>query len=226
MDRQLQLNALALCALLTLAACGGRLDDAPQPAAPAQAGAAAPSAATATAAAIGPVEGGAGSAPVIAEDPILRLSREVAQLRHEVSDLRQQVARGPNAAPPAAAAAPADRSDPQARAEAARSEQQRIASSEQAFRSQPVDARWSQGATASVRAALGDVDEGLRNQVRSVECRAQSCRVEISADGNGTAMRDLPMLVNRLGGSLPNVTAGQIDQGDGRQATVLYLSAK
>ena len=225
MDRQFQPNALALCALLTLAACGGRLDDTAQPAAPTQAGTATPTAA-ATAAAIGPAESSGGSAPAIAEDPILRLSREVAQLRHEVSDLRLQVARGPNAAPPATAATPADRSDPQTRAEAARAEQQRLASSEQAFRSQQVDARWSQGATASVRAALGEVDEGLRNQVRSVECRAQSCRVEISPDAGGALMRDLPVLVNRLGSALPNVTAGQVDQGDGRQATVLYMSAK
>jgi hypothetical protein len=28
----------------------------------------------------------------------------------------------------------------------------------------------------------------------------------------------------RLAETLPNVTAGQIDQGDGRPATVLYLS--
>jgi hypothetical protein len=30
--------------------------------------------------------------------------------------------------------------------------------------------------------------------------------------------------MNRLAAILPTMTAGQIDQGDGRQATVLYLS--
>jgi hypothetical protein len=30
--------------------------------------------------------------------------------------------------------------------------------------------------------------------------------------------------MNRLAATLPNVTAGQIDPGDGRQAMVLYLS--
>jgi hypothetical protein len=230
MDKRFAPNALALCALLALAACGGRPDEGPAaPAAQAQgtAEASGPSSLQAsTAAAIGPADN-AGSAPAAGEDTVARLSREVAQLHREVSDLRQQMARGGPAAPTqAAVAAPDARSDPEARAEAARTERLRIASSEQSFRNQQVDARWSQGATASVRSALADVDEGLRNQVRSVECRGQTCRVEIASDNGGAAMRDLPLLVNRLGASLPNVTAGQVDQGDGRQATVLYLSAK
>jgi hypothetical protein len=37
-------------------------------------------------------------------------------------------------------------------------------------------------------------------------------------------MRDLPLVLGRLGATLPNATATQVDQGDGRQATVLYLS--
>jgi hypothetical protein len=99
----------------------------------------------------------------------------------------------------------------------------RVASSESAFRSEHEDARWNQGAVAAIRAALAESDETIRNQVRSIECRSQSCRVEINSDASGTLARDLPILLGRLGQSLPNVTAGQIDQGDGRQAMVLYL---
>jgi hypothetical protein len=32
------------------------------------------------------------------------------------------------------------------------------------------------------------------------------------------------MLLSQLGASLPHMTAGQVDPGDGTQATVLYLS--
>ena len=111
-----------------------------------------------------------------------------------------------------------------AREEAERLERRRVASIESSFRGEKEDARWSQGATSAVRTALTGADESLRSQVRSIECRSHSCRVEINADAGGQMAVDLPLVVDHLGQALPNVTAGQIDQGDGRQATVLYLS--
>jgi hypothetical protein len=87
-----------------------------------------------------------------------------------------------------------------------------------------LDARWSQSTVAAVRAAFAASDQTVRDQVRSVECRSQTCRVEINADAGPTLERDLPVLIGQLGNALSNVTAGRIDQGDGRQATVLYFS--
>ena len=218
MTTHFTLMACAFALLLALCACGGRTDDASRTTA-AEVG---PPTSKAAAEATSVAAESSATSPAPAEDTVTRLSREVAQLHREVSDLRQQFARG-GVTTAAAPSGPDPRANPEARAEAAQAERLRVASTEQAFRNQQVDARWSQGATASVRAALGEVDEELRSQVRSVECRGQSCRVEISSDGPAVA-RDLPILVNRLGQTLPNVTAGQVDQGDGRQATVLYLS--
>jgi hypothetical protein len=159
----------------------------------------------------------------VSDDEMAQTKQQFALLRREVAEIRQQLARMPGSAPSAEAALD-PRSDPNARLEAERVEQQRIASTEAAFRSENEDARWSQGTVASVRAAFGEADESLRNQVSSVECRSQSCRVVIGGNTSGPAGRDLPLVMSQLGATLPNVTAGQIDQGDGRQATVLYLS--
>jgi hypothetical protein len=156
------------------------------------------------------------------DDDMVQIKQQIALLRREVADIRQQLARAPGTAR-IAEVVPDPRRDPNARAEAERAERLRVASSESAFRSEHEDARWNQGAVAAIRAALAESDETIRNQVRSIECRSQSCRVEINSDASGTLARDLPILLGRLGQSLPNVTAGQIDQGDGRQAMVLYL---
>ena len=213
--------------LLLLAACGGRPDDGP-----AQAGQQAndlspPSSARAMSvstdfAAARPVGARAASA-VAADGDLDQMKQQIALLRREVADIRQQLSGLPGASR-ASEVVPNPRTDPDARVEAARTEQLRIASTESTFRNEEPDARWSQGTTASVRAALSDVDESVRGDVRSIECRSQSCRVEIGSDASGALARDLPLIVARLGQALPNVTAGQIDQGDGRQATVLYLS--
>ena len=66
--------------------------------------------------------------------------------------------------------------------------------------------------------------EARQSQVRSIDCRSQSCRVEIGSAAGPALGQVLPMVIAQLGGSLPRVTAGQVDQGDGSQATVLYLS--
>ena len=150
-------------------------------------------------------------------------AQQVTLLRHEVRDLREQLSRIPGAQV-AAATTPDPRTDAVARQEAQQAERLRIAASESAFQSQASDPRWSQGTTASIQAMLAQSDEAVRAQVRSVDCRATTCRVEINAGGGQEMQEQLPMIVAQLGGTLPNVTAGQIDQGDGRQATVLYLS--
>lgn len=207
-------TVLGMGIVLMLGACGGRTEDA---AASPDHRAGVPAASSRNVATV-PMPNG--SAP---DDDMAQVKQQIALLRREVADIRQQLARAPSIAR-STQATPDPRRDPNARAEAERAERLRVVASESAFRSEREDARWSQGTVATVRAALADSDESIRNQVRSIECRSQSCRVEISADASGTLARDLPILLSRLGQSLPNVTAGQIDQGDGRQAMVLYLA--
>jgi hypothetical protein len=158
-----------------------------------------------------------------ADAGLAELRQQVALLRREVADLRGKVSHLPGM-DDVAARQPDSRTDPVALEDARQTERLRIASTESAFRSEQSDARWSQGATASVQAALAQADESMRSQVRSVECRSQSCRVELNASPGAAPAQDLPLVIARLGQVLPHVTAGQIDQGDGRKATVLYMS--
>jgi hypothetical protein len=222
MLKTIHATALGVGSLLLLAGCGGQPDGAPVPTGPrAQVfGAPAPSvprAATAPA----PMRVAPGAAA--SDDETISLKQQVALLRREVAEIRQHLVRMPGAAL-GAEAAPDPRTDPNARLEAERLEQQRIAAAEAVFRGEKEDSRWSRGTVASVRAAFGEADESMRNQVSSVECRSQSCRVVIGGDTSGPAGQDLSSVMMQLAAALPKVTAGQIDQGDGRPATVLYLS--
>lgn len=150
------------------------------------------------------------------------LRREVGMLRSEVRQMREQISRMPGAAQ-AAAAQPDPRVDPVARDEAQQADRQRIASAEATFQAERRDARWSQDQTTAIRSLLTQAGDGISAQLRSVDCRSQSCRVELSPSGAGSGL-DVPMLLTRLNAGLSHVTAGQVDQGDGTQTTVLYMS--
>ncbi len=216
--------ALGLGVSLLLAGCGGRFDDAPAATAEPHREAPLRSDASPASGTLAATAAPAASTPIgTPAEEFAQMRQQIAFLRREVADLRAQVSRLPGN-PHTAEAEAAARRDPEARAEAEREERLRAAATEQAFRNEQRDPRWSPGTSASIRSALADLDESVRNQVRSVECRTQSCRVEIGADNSGTLMRDLPIMLGRLGAVLPNATATQVDQGDGRQATVLYLS--
>jgi hypothetical protein len=221
MLKTIHATALGVGTLLLLAGCGGQLDGAPVPAEQRAQVSGVPAAGLPDAAVV-PSQTSVVSGTAVS-DETTSLKQQVMLLRREVAEIRQQLLRMPGAAL-SAEAAPNPRTDPVARVEAEQLERQRIASTEAAFRGEKEDARWSRGTVASVRAAFGEADESLRNQVSSVECRSQSCRVVIGGDTGGPAGQHLSSVMMQLAANLPKVIAGQIDQGDGRQATVLYLS--
>jgi hypothetical protein len=175
----------------------------------------------ADAAALAPRARGDASAPA-AEDA-LSLKDQVAQLRRELADLRRIVARLPSAAA-VADEGPDPRRDPTARAEAERAQQQRLAIAEAAFRREPYDLRASQTQADSVRAGLRQGSEAIAGHLGSVDCRGQSCRVELNAAPHSRAMQELPLALAHLGAGFSNMTAGQIDRGDGRTIMVMYLT--
>jgi hypothetical protein len=218
MKRTRLIPILALPCLL--AACGG---DADTPAARADARASAATSPPAAAARAAGGDASPASAATGTADNLAALRQEVALLRAEVRDVRDQVSRMPGASQ-AAAAAPDPRTDPMARQEAQQAERLRIASSESTFQGERRDARWAQDTTAAIQSSLTQADDAIRAQVRSIDCRSQSCRVEIGSAAGPALAQQLPMVIAQLGASLPHVTAGQVDQGDGSQATVLYLS--
>jgi hypothetical protein len=212
---------VGVLALLLGGGCGGQPDDAPAPARQVAPG---PSAHLPEAAADRPEPQGSSAAAAGASDRDLeQLRLQIALLHRDVAEIRLQLAR-PSSAARQIEAVPDPRVDPEARAQVEQLRLLRVARIESTFRREEYDARWSQGANASVRAALAEVDESLRNQVRSVECRSQSCRVEIASGASGPLGQSLHLILGRLTTTLPNVTAAQVDQGNGEQATVLYLA--
>jgi hypothetical protein len=156
---------------------------------------------------------------------VRQLAREVARLRHEVADLRGELAQaraGADVERPAPARDP--RHDPQARADAERADAERTAAIESAFRGEPVDAAWRSSTEPRVRAALATGDAPLGEGLLGLECRSQTCRVEIASDDPAATARALPRMLMRLASTLPRATGGRVERQDGRPATVLYLS--
>jgi hypothetical protein len=105
-----------------------------------------------------------------------------------------------------------------------------LAALEGAFRREPVDRSWSAATRDRIEFALDAVS--LSEQVRALECRAATCRIEIAAqaspeDPGFEAARgsgSLPQLVMMLGNTLPAMTAFELYDGGPVPGTLLYLS--
>jgi hypothetical protein len=148
---------------------------------------------------------------------------DVAELRVELAQLRRQV-RSQDAIQraPVAPADPKDaRRDPEAAAEAERRHDAYLAGLDGSFHDEALDHAWSTTAAGAIHDALAS-DGQLGPLARSVECRSQSCRVELADDGTGTLSKSVPMLALRVGQELPSMVARRVDGADGR-TMVLYL---
>jgi hypothetical protein len=158
-------------------------------------------------------------------DDIRALREEVASLRAGISSLRRQIPQQVESASTSAASQPgADvRSDALVRAEAARERQTRMEAVDAAFRQQAIDPTWSANTATSIRSALNS-DEVGGIQADNIDCRSESCRVELRDDGSGRLSKSMPMLAQQLAATMPNITANNITQANGDSTLVLYLS--
>jgi hypothetical protein len=95
----------------------------------------------------------------------------------------------------------------------------------QAFSNERVDPMFAARVSPRVGAAF-DSDEGLQGVSRNVECRAQTCRVQIDDDGSGNVSRRMPFVALSLADVLPAISAAHVDQTDGRGTMVLYMSSQ
>lgn len=159
---------------------------------------------------------------------VAELRREVAQLRAAVSDLRQR----PPAADPGSEQGPRfeQSSRAQIQAEAESNRWARMNRLESTFVRETTDAAWSADTSTRVEEALATLGATPAG-VRDLECRASTCRLEISGDTlftvEGEALdldAGLPLLLHHLGESLPSVSAYDIEDGNGLTRTVLFLS--
>lgn len=175
---------------------------------------------------------GAGPAPAVAKNG--EANQEVATLEKKVDSLSRELAaiqrrlreqeRAERVATAGRENTPANnpRNDPVSRATVERERQEAIAVLEADFHREPTDRTWSSEATAAVQEALAG-DETAQTALRSLECRSQTCRMEL-ADDTGELAKGLPVLLQHLAPTLPSVTANQIDDGAGGTTTILYLA--
>jgi hypothetical protein len=162
---------------------------------------------------------------------LAQLAQQIRELQRELQAVRSQSAQqGRPASEPApsgdAPQSPSQASDLEtARAVAAEQFQGHLDRVAQAFADEKVDRTWANYASSRVSAALnGHV--ALRSVAHDLQCRSQTCRVEVEDDGTGTVSNHISALVLELADVLPTVVAQQIDRGDGRYAMVLYMSSQ
>ena len=167
---------------------------------------------TAPAAARPPAAAPAGESAQVSE-----LRQEMFRLRHEVASHEMRLAADP------ANARVAPDNGPEARAEAERKRKEYVAGIDAGFRKEARDPQWSATTTSTIQTALA-ADDGLRTSTRGVECRSQTCRVEIADDGSGKLGKALPMFVHTVGQALPTTTADRVVDASGGATLVFYMS--
>ncbi|WP_280152060.1 hypothetical protein [Piscinibacter sp. XHJ-5] len=212
------LTAVAAVAL-ALAGCGGRPDDADEHDGTAAAAAAGPASPRALAPSV-PLSAIASSP----QEGLGQIREQLHRLRSEVADLRQRMDRIASMAKESDPTPADPRGYANAVAQAEQVDAQRLAASESAFRGEPADVAWGQRAMAAVRDAFAQGNEAMVSQIGSIECRSRSCRVELGPEATEALAHELPMILGHLSSLLPHAAAGQVDQGNGRQSTLLYLS--
>lgn len=146
------------------------------------------------------------------------VARPAEDSTKELTDLKQQLAvvqREWNAeeAPP----------DPATEADLERDRQVEMAKLEQSLAQEPVDRAWADKTSATVLEVLGS-PEADRLEALSLECRSRTCRLELANDDAAATAKMLPLLLHRLGQTLPSSVANQVDHPDGRRSTILYMS--
>ena len=152
-----------------------------------------------------------------------RLAIQVAALQEEVAALK---ARQSQVGAPSAAQAPTQTESVEAEraleAERHRSYMEGVA---QSFAGERIDFGWAGNTSSRVAAAI-DEDTVLRSAAHEIECRERTCRLQIEDDGSGRLSQRLSMMSLRLMDVLPTAAAELVDQGNGRNALVLYMSSQ
>lgn len=93
---------------------------------------------------------------------------------------------------------------------------------EQSFRSQARTTA-SAGVESSLRDRLAAAEPSLRDALRELSCRAETCRVELDATGTGL-LDSLPVFLHQLADTLSRGVADERVLPDGSRRLVLYLS--
>jgi hypothetical protein len=162
--------------------------------------------------------------PIRADDNS-RLSKQVEALQREVVALKSQVARPSDSGASSSAQPPTELTTEAERAVEAERHRVYMVGVAQAFAAEQVDLKWAGYASSRLVTTLQE-DDVLRTAAHDFECRQQTCRLQIEDDGSGKLSQRLTMMSLRLMDVFPSATAELVDQGNGRNALVLYMSSQ
>ena len=151
---------------------------------------------------------------------------ELAVLRQEVAQLRQ-VVKNQRQTPEARDQAKTEPVDPEIKALETQAEQERrsreyVQGVAASYRKEPVDPSWSSSKMSVIQTALASKPE-LRQLVRSVECRSQTCRVEFADEGSGRPSNAVQSFLADLGTELPTAIAERVEQAGRPGSTAFYV---
>ena len=179
---------------------------------------------TARAAAAEPVT----AAPVAAKSDAdsARMRAELGLLQGQLRALQERV----NERKTSEAAAPVEAEEPldeaslmERRKEDARLWKEHMAEVSAAFASEPLDRRFASVGETAITAAI-QKNPVIQAAAGKIDCRSRTCRVEIADDQNPKLDKELPLFVQSLGGTLPNMKAERVGDRSGPSTMVLYFT--
>jgi hypothetical protein len=156
-----------------------------------------------------------------------RMQTELASVKAQLSAIKTHLATRSSAGEEAAAAeeeAP-QLSPEEQRANEARAWKEHMAKVAAAFNAEPVDPQWASATSETVETAI-KANAVIAAAAGDVQCRSQTCRVEITKSAEGDVDKQLPMFVHELGSTLPYGKADRIENSDGTTSLALYLSTQ
>jgi len=161
---------------------------------------------------------------------VTQLTQQVEALQRSLSALQSQLASRKQASVADRAAAGKDSQPPELDVAAQRAqelERRRLymAGVAASFNNEKIDPAWATRVASRVSATFEGTEE-LRKRLRSVECRTQTCRVQMDEDDSVALSRQMPLLSLSLVDVLPSMSVDHIDQGNGHSTMVLYMSSQ
>lgn len=154
------------------------------------------------------------------------LMDQVAALGAEVSLLKGRLAAQQSSIDAAASAMAANAAPPPRRTlEEAREEwHAHMADLEARFNSERIDVVWAAATRAEIERGL-DQEPDLRAAAGRLECRAETCRLELRDDRSNAVDEAVPSFFTKLHGRLTSLKTDVVTNEKGESLHVLYMSA-
>ena len=174
-----------------------------------------------------PREPGASTSDRAQTEDVDRLRSQVAELEHKLGALTAHVVSqrpnggGADEARPAAAEPPPSFEEQVERDKVAW--EKHIATVAAAFQAEPRDANWATAKVELLRARSVN-DKVIRSALKDIDCRSQTCRVEMVDDQKGEFARRLPEFLQGVSNVFPMGQARTVDNPDGTKTLSVYLS--